>query len=111
MRKTSILPTLGARQPKWKLDYIREFAPSRTMMQIKQATDLSDCFIYDYCALHNIPLVKNIHRTKEYRIQKKEIVKLMPSLPERETKFTRPPAKYDNPQHEEIIEKYLKMEI
>jgi hypothetical protein len=116
-RNNPIHPGLGARQPKWKLDYIRENAATLTCKELKQFTGLSDSFIYDYCSLHNIEL-KTIHVRKGHKFgsysdikRVKEPVRRVPELPARTTKFERPPAQYDNISREERIDMWLETDI
>lgn len=102
-----IYPNLGSKTEKWKLDYLRDYGPTSTASQLRDITELSCCFIHDYCRLHGIELLKAGPRKgvvykkapdERVIVEKEEAVYVSNECPK---------AKYDNLSWDDMIDKIL----
>lgn len=116
-KERQIYPTLGSKTAKWKIDYLIHNAKTRTARQISEATGMSQCFIYDYCKLKNIELLKVIKKAHKHKSveslqngdRSRPILRFQ--MTEKKGPLVRPPAIYGNRSQAEIIEYYLNLDI
>jgi hypothetical protein len=140
MNANNIHQQLSTGQPEWKLEYIKQFAATQSIRQISEVVLLSERFIIDYCALHNIEkriVDDNMHVSLSPQFVKQCLNRVrallrsngnnvfvakrieryeMEHKEKQETKhekkkLVRPPAQYDNKSREDRINELLKMDV
>src|SRR6187399_2157578 len=111
INKKSMIKTytnLGARQPQWKMEYIRQYAKTLCARTIAKRIEVSPTFVYQYCEMNGIELAKRDYKftvlqTMDLPIHEK-IIRFNHNKKE---KLVRPPAVYSNRSREQIIEELL----
>jgi hypothetical protein len=99
----------GNRQPKWKLDHIERFAHLRSAHRIAREVNLSAPFVYQYCELKGIKLLKRDYETREpvLHVPHERFIRFK----EEKKVFVRPKAVYDNPNWQDRINELIEMKI
>jgi hypothetical protein len=99
----------GGKTEEWKLRYIKKYASKLTASEIEKLTGISVTFIYQYCDKNKIDLKRRRYEKHKYSPEERRPVFIYPE--KEKIIWQRPPAVYSNKSREEVIEKYLALEI
>lgn len=97
----------GAKQEYWKLEFIRNNVGKLTVPQLCDQTGLSEAFMYEYCAY----MKYSTRLRPEFKYKPPPISRKIMQYYKDPKPLVRPKAVYDNPSHEDVLNKYLEMEV